>query len=165
MWLRAGRCATEAPYSHDGTDQRPREEANGVDLDDRRSQRLARVGRAGMGDESVGQHDGDQIGPLLDERTAALFLGCRSGGQGHLWLGMRHGVARYSARAGRCVVMGLCVTISIGLADWLEGPHHEKMPADAYLYAAKRAGRNRTRRAVDAGARDTQEGHAGYPSP
>jgi hypothetical protein len=27
-----------------------------------------------MGDDSVGQHDGDQIGPLLDERTAELFL-------------------------------------------------------------------------------------------
>ena len=64
----------EAPHSHDGTDQRPCEEANGVHLDDRRSQRLARVGRAGMGDESVGQHDGDQIGPLLDERTAELFF-------------------------------------------------------------------------------------------
>ena len=72
--LHAGRCATEAPHSHDVTHQCPREEANGVRLDDRRSQRLARVGRAGMGDDSVGLDDGDQIGPLLDERTAELFL-------------------------------------------------------------------------------------------
>jgi hypothetical protein len=44
-------------------------------------------------------------------------------------------------------------------------PHHEKMLTDTYLYAAKRAGRNRTRSAVDAGALDMQEGHAGYLSP
>ena len=68
VWLHAGRCATKALYSHDGIDQRPREEANGVHLDDRRSQCVARVGRAGLGDEPVGQHQGDQIGPLLDGR-------------------------------------------------------------------------------------------------
>ena len=70
----AGGCATEAPHSHDGTDQRPREGANGVVLDDQRSQRLTRVGRAGTGDDSVGLGDGHQIDPLLDERTAALVL-------------------------------------------------------------------------------------------
>jgi hypothetical protein len=68
IWLRARRCATEAPHSHDGTHQRSREEANGVHLDDRRSQRFARVGRAGTGDDPVGLDDGDQIGPLRDER-------------------------------------------------------------------------------------------------
>jgi PleD family two-component response regulator len=63
------------------------------------------------------------------------------------------------------VVVGLCVTISIGVSDWLDGTQHEKMLTDADLDAAKRAGRNRTRSAMDAGALDTQEGHAGYPSP
>jgi hypothetical protein len=68
VWLRAGRCATKALHSHDGMYQRLREEANGVHLDDRRSQRFARVGRAGTGDDTVGLDDGDQIGPLLDVR-------------------------------------------------------------------------------------------------
>jgi hypothetical protein len=96
---------------------------------------------------------------------SGLLYGRCSDGQGHLWLGTRRGAAGHTVRTGRCVVVGLCVTSSIGLSDWLDGPHHEKMLADAYLYAATRAERNRTHSAVDAGARDTQEGHAGYPSP
>jgi hypothetical protein len=66
---------------------------------------------------------------------------------------------------GRCVVVGLCVASNIELSDWLGGPHHEKMLADADLYAAKRAGRYRTRSAMDAGALDPQEGQVGYPAP
>jgi hypothetical protein len=68
-------------------------------------------------------------------------------------------------RTGRCVVVGLCVTSSIGLFDWLDGSHHKKMLTDAELYAATRGGRNRTRSAVDAGALDPQEGQVGYPAP
>ena len=100
-----------------------------------------------------------QVVTVAEGLPSDLLYGCCSDGQGHLWLGTRHGVARFTVRTGRYV------TISIGLSDWLEGPHHETMLADAYLYAAKRARQNRTCSAVDAGALDTQEGHAGYLSP
>ena len=106
-----------------------------------------------------------QVVTVAEGLPSDLLYGCSSDGQGHLRLGTRYGVARYTVRTGRCVVVGLCGIISIGLPDWLDGPHHETILTDAYLYAATRAGRNRTRSAVDAGALDTQEGHAGYLSP
>ena len=74
-------------------------------------------------------------------------------------------MTRHTVRTGRCVVVELCVTSSIGLSGWLDGSHHEKRLADADLYAAKRAGCNRTRSAGDAGALDRQEGQVGYPAP
>ena len=91
-----------------------------------------------------------------------LLYGCCGDGQGPLWLETRRAIP---CGRGGAWSWGLCVASSIGLSDWLDGSHHEKWLADADLYAANRAGRNRTRSAMDAGALDPQEDQVGYPAP
>ena len=136
---------------------------------------MPRLGRALRDQLALGRFIGDDVPGLTAQRITERGEGRQVNGVAQRpalrlpqrWAGasVAGDATRHTARTGRCVVVGLCVASSIGLSNWLDGPHHEKMLANVYLYAAKRAGLNRTRSAVDAGALDAQEGHAGYPSP
>jgi diguanylate cyclase (GGDEF)-like protein len=95
------------------------------------------------GTDLAARYGGEEFGMLLPQTTAeGAEVVCER---------IRALVASADLSA---IAPGLRVTISIGISDWPEAPHPDKLivAADEQLYAAKRAGRNRVRRASATGA-------------